>query len=346
MERLARRDARAPEDAGPDKWAVFADLVQAAPGLGLRPATLSVLRALLTFLPVRALPPCTGGAAAVVFPSNRTLAARLEGMPESTLRRHLARLVEAGLIARRDSANRKRYARRAGGGIGLAFGFDLSPLRAFAGRIAGLAREARVEAERCALLREEVRVLRDSLSPLDDRAEVRAVLEDARLALRRRPDAAMMEALRDRLEGLLAAADAGPVSGTDVRNERHQQRSESDTSLPEATEGTPALPPLHRLAVHAPDLATFVPDAFRSWRDTVKAARRMAPSLGIDGTLWASARARLGEARLAAVVACILQRGAAIRSPAGFLHALASRPGGPDLPLLLRGTARGVTIVS
>ncbi len=52
-----------------------------------------------------------------------------QGMPASTLRRHLAVLVDAGLIVRRDSPNGKRYARKnRAGAIELAFGFDLSPL--------------------------------------------------------------------------------------------------------------------------------------------------------------------------------------------------------------------------
>ena len=49
-------------------------------------------------------------------------------MSEPTLRRHLAALVEAGLIIRRDSPNGKRYARRVDEEVAQAFGFDLAPL--------------------------------------------------------------------------------------------------------------------------------------------------------------------------------------------------------------------------
>ncbi|MCB8828308.1 ArsR family transcriptional regulator, partial [Escherichia coli] len=62
-------------------------------------------------------------------PSNAELSMRTRGMSSATIRRHLAALVEAGLIIRRDSPNGKRYARRGEGGeIEHAFGFDLSPL--------------------------------------------------------------------------------------------------------------------------------------------------------------------------------------------------------------------------
>ena len=46
------------------------------------------------------------------FPSNNKLRSRAYGMSEPTLRRHLASLVKAGLLIRRDSPNGKRYARR------------------------------------------------------------------------------------------------------------------------------------------------------------------------------------------------------------------------------------------
>ena len=52
----------------------------------------------------------------VVFPSNQQLALRAHGMAPATLRRHLAALVDCGLMIRRDSPNGKRYARKGQGG--------------------------------------------------------------------------------------------------------------------------------------------------------------------------------------------------------------------------------------
>ena len=78
----------------------------------------------------------------VVFPSNHELTIRAHGMAPTTLRRHLAALVEAGLIIRRDSPNGKRYARKGqGGAIEQAFGFDLAPLVARAAEFETLAEE-------------------------------------------------------------------------------------------------------------------------------------------------------------------------------------------------------------
>ncbi len=99
----------------------------------------------------------------VVFPSNRQLALRAHGMAPATLRRHLAALVEAGLIIRRDSPNGKRYARKAdaearGEGERFAdvFGFDLAPLAARAPEFEAMAEELRRERRAAQLLKERI----------------------------------------------------------------------------------------------------------------------------------------------------------------------------------------------
>ena len=88
-----------PPDKIVHKWKVFRAICIARPILGVSERALSVLNALLTFHPETTL---TGGAL-TVFPSNEQLSLRAHGMPASTLRRHLAVLVDAGLIIRRDS---------------------------------------------------------------------------------------------------------------------------------------------------------------------------------------------------------------------------------------------------
>ena len=96
-----------------DKWSLFAELRTARSRFGVTDRDLTVLNALLSFLPSRDL---VEDAGLVVFPSNVALSERAHGMAESTLRRHLAALVAAGLIWRQDSPNGKRYTRRGAGG--------------------------------------------------------------------------------------------------------------------------------------------------------------------------------------------------------------------------------------
>ncbi|WP_165225840.1 plasmid replication protein RepC [Affinirhizobium pseudoryzae] len=126
-----------------EKWKVFRDACEARERLGLQDRALTVLDALLTFYPESELN-CDNGL--VVFPSNVQLSVRAHGITGTTLRRHLAALVEAGLIQRKDSPNGKRYAHRdKSGDIEQAFGFDLSPLLTRAAELANLAQEVAAE---------------------------------------------------------------------------------------------------------------------------------------------------------------------------------------------------------
>ena len=105
------RGRAVPEDRVVDKWKLFRALCEARPRLGITDRALALMNALLSFYPKAEL---SGADSLVVFPSNAQLSLRSNGMAEATIRRHLAALVDAGLIARKDSANGKRYARRDG----------------------------------------------------------------------------------------------------------------------------------------------------------------------------------------------------------------------------------------
>jgi replication initiation protein RepC len=115
---LAMVAARAVSEAGPkdalaEKWKVFDNLRGAKTALGISDRALSVLNALLTFHQDTTL---QLGSNLIVYPSNKSLTFRANGMSPATLRRHLAALVQAGLVIRRDSPNGKRYARKGKGG--------------------------------------------------------------------------------------------------------------------------------------------------------------------------------------------------------------------------------------
>jgi replication initiation protein RepC len=159
------------------KWRLFRALTEAKEPLGVTDRALSVLHALLSFhqetaltLPASASKAAEGGSLApglVVFPSNKELSIRAHGMAPATLRRHLACLVDAGLIIRRDSPNGKRFARRGqGGAIEDAFGFDLTPLVARAEEIENLAEEVRAENRAMALLREKITLTRRDIAKM------------------------------------------------------------------------------------------------------------------------------------------------------------------------------------
>lgn len=146
------------------KWKIFQAICTARPLLGVSERALSVLNALLTFHPETVL---TGEGGLIVFPSNHQLSLRAHGMPASTLRRHLAVLVDAGLVVRRDSPNGKRYARKdKAGDIELAFGFDLSPLVVRSEEFEKLAETVAAEARALKLVRERITLCRRDIAKM------------------------------------------------------------------------------------------------------------------------------------------------------------------------------------
>ncbi len=146
-----------PPEAAAHKWKIFRALCTARARLGLSERSLAVLNALLTFHPETVLT----GDDLIVFPSNEQLALRAHGMTESTLRRHLAVLVDAGVIIRRDSPNGKRYARKGrDGSFSQAFGFDLTPLVARAAEFEGLAEEVQADERKLRYVRERITLAR------------------------------------------------------------------------------------------------------------------------------------------------------------------------------------------
>ena len=149
-----------------DKWKLFRTVCEAKATVGVSDRALAVLNALLSFYPKSEL---TSGKGMVVFPSNNQLALRTHGMAGTTLRRHLAALVDAGLILRKDSPNGKRYARRdTKGSIGDAFGFDLSPLLARAHELELAAAEVALARQQAQLARERLSLSRRDLTKLID----------------------------------------------------------------------------------------------------------------------------------------------------------------------------------
>ena len=111
-----------PETTLDDKWKLLRNLTDARHAFRLSDRAVAVLSALLSFHKDAAI----SAEGCIVYPSNRKLSERAHGISESTLRRALGQLVEAGLIIRKDSPNGKRYPR--GNAPSDAYGFDLTPL--------------------------------------------------------------------------------------------------------------------------------------------------------------------------------------------------------------------------
>src|SRR5690606_10179898 len=138
------------------KWALLRSLVAAKDRFGVTAQDLALLQGLLSFYPHDTL---EQGEGLILFPSNRSICERMQGLPDSTMRRHLRNLLAAGLLLRRDSHNGKRFT-TCHNGERIAYGLDLTPLLLAAASIQAAAEEveaAKAEAKR---LRLDVQLMR------------------------------------------------------------------------------------------------------------------------------------------------------------------------------------------
>ena len=225
-----------------NKWELLRELSKAQAAFDVTERDLTVLQGLLSFFPGDAL---GGDTEMIVFPSNKAICERLNGMPNSTMRRHLARLVEAGLLARRDSPNGKRYVRKRGDDS-VAFGFDLFPLYCRSEEITRAAEAVREAEDRVRRLREIVSLMRRDLAALADFGEemqpghglwdqMRDTAALTARALRRKLSPEDLGQYRVEIEALLnSARDAIDGSDTEkmntngANNEQHHHSSNKE----------------------------------------------------------------------------------------------------------------------
>lgn len=296
-----------------DKWKIYRALCEAKPLLGVTDRALAVLNALLSFYPKSEL---SEDANLIVFPSNAQLSLRAHGMAEQTIRRHLAALVAAGLLVRRDSPNGKRYARRnRAGDLNEAYGFSLAPLLTRAEEIEHLAAQVAAERLHIQSLRERISLHRRDITKLIETAIAEAVegpWETVHIAFRalidelpRSPSTTELETLLHKLGSLQAEiinqleihVKATKLSANPYQNERHIQNSDSESiSESETTAqarrpvpGSPVEPLIASITAEEPtkkhETEPYAPVILRA--DTVTEARTELKSFPLELVLRA-----------------------------------------------------------
>ncbi|WP_243614107.1 plasmid replication protein RepC [Shimia aestuarii] len=230
--------------SGVNKWEALRELAAARIAFGLSDRDLSVLQALVSFHQATIV----GGnhSETVVHPSNKAICERLNGMPCSTMRRHLANLVQTGFVVRRDSPNGKRYARQYGDEK-IAFGFDLAPLAQRFVEVCEAAEAVRAAEERYKRLRTTVSLMRRDLAGLVDYGRSlrldHAIWDQASdlcvltaRDLRRKLDFAELQQMESTLSealnairDLLEPVQSQDMSTNEVTNEQHYQNSNKDS---------------------------------------------------------------------------------------------------------------------
>ncbi|MBY5717091.1 replication initiation protein RepC [Rhizobium leguminosarum] len=339
-----------------DKWKVFRDASEARELLGLQDRSLAVLDALLSFHPDTEL---RQDAQLIVFPSNTQLTLRAHGIAGATLRRHLALLVEAGLIVRKDSANGKRYARKdRAGAIDSAFGFDLSPLLMRTDELAMMAQQ--VVADRFALRRAKENL---TICRRDVRKLISAAIEEGASGnwgnieamyiglvgrIPRAPTLSDVNSILDEMELLLQEVinilkmqqkDENNSTNGD-QSERHIQNSNTDSIYElepssENEQGAKTVDddrpkrepvrnfPLGMVMRACPEIAIYGPcGTIGSWREMMGAAVVVRSMLGVSPSAYQEACEVMGPENAATAIACILERAGHINSPGGYLRDL------------------------
>ncbi|UUP20029.1 plasmid replication protein RepC [Nitratireductor thuwali] len=351
----------APEGAQVQKWKVFHTIREARDLIGATDRALAILNALLSFHPESEL---SGDGELIVWPSNEQLMARANGMPATTLRRHLAVLVDCGLIIRRDSPNGKRFARKGRGGqVDQAYGFDLAPIVARAEEFEELADAVRAEKNAFRLAKERLTLLRrDVVKLIETGIEENVpgnwgrVQQTYQAIVGRLPRSAPRQLIEDIccdlhslyteiLEVLESFAKTQNPDANESHSGRHIQNSNPD-SIFESEEGSrkedeagdnaaendnlQSLPkrelPLGIVLDACPDVKDLVQGGeIRHWRDFLAAAEVARPLLGVSPSAWREACEAMGEVQAAITLAAILQRSDQINSAGGYLRSLTDK---------------------
>lgn len=353
---LVRPDSNVPERRNTDcinKWEIFGAITECSSRLGVNDRTLSVLHALISF---HRGPTMDAGDCLVVFPSNRRLSLRAHRMPESTLRRHLAALIKAGLVERRDSPNGKRYTRRQSESFErIAYGFDLTPIVARARSFLTMAGEIRAQERergnlRCqiSVLQRDVRMLllgsdqgdhtlvnlRERLSALSKRPGERTPLDKLHAQYKH------LSELKSEVEVVLAGPNVHHELGADgIQNERHIQDSkisesitdlEDDLAVCAPTESKPTSPrpinfTLSSVLDACPDIEEHSQGGIANWQALVRTADLVRCYLAIPTDAWEEARSVFNPVVASTVLAAILQRSDSIRTPGAYLRTLTKK---------------------
>jgi len=350
-----------PKEAAANKWQVFQHIREARELLGATDRSLAILNALLSFHRETEL---SAEGELIVWPSNEQLIARANGISPATLRRHLAVLVECGLIIRRDSPNGKRFARRSRAGeVEQAYGFDLSPIVARAEEVRHLAETVQLEKKAFRVAKERLTLLRRDIVKMIDTGVEEAVpgnwgrvLQTYQGIISKLPRTAP----RQLIEGVCAElfelhgeisdvlesfTKTQKTNANESHSERHIQNSNPESSFESeqgdrkkkeesgsvaASDNVRSLPkrdlPLSIVLDACPNLLEIVQSGeIRHWRDFLSAAELGRTMLGISPSAWLDAQGVMGEVPAAIALAAIYQRSGQINSAGGYLRSLTEK---------------------
>lgn len=313
----AIRGDRNENSTHPDIWAVFRALRDARSVFGLKPGHIQTLQSLLSFL--------RPGQGDTVFASNLEICRRIGGVDERTLRRHIDRFVDLGMIARHDSPNRKRYRVSSRDGQVISFGLSLSPLLKRAGEFLKAATELEETRRDQIFLRKQILV---ALARIDGIEPGSDFTDSVRRTMRRKLAVAeyrsLLKHVADHLRQMSTVVDdviSTKLPANDGQIVRHLSKSEKEKKDSEGAENDLLLN-VPTLTAVCREATAFAPAPLRTWDDIERHAQNLAPMMGIELGTFHEASKRVGSKRSATAVFILLQLGTRVRNYAAYFHSI------------------------
>lgn len=313
----ARRGDRHEKLSPPDIWAVFRALRDARCDFGLKPGHIQTLQALLSFL--------RPGQGDTVFASNLEICRRVGGIDERTLRRHIDRFVELGMIVRHDSPNRKRYRVSSRDGQVLSFGLSLSPLLQRAAEFLSAAAEQEEIHHEQIFMRKQILV---GLAQIERVEPDSPFAESVRRTLRRKLTTveyrSLLEQVTHQLGQMSTVVDvviSTKLPANDGQIVRHHSKSEKEKNESEGAENN-LLPNVPTLTAACREAMAFSATPLRTWDDVERHAQNLAPMMGIQLGTFHEASKRVGSMKAATAIFILLQLGERVRNYAAYFHSI------------------------
>lgn len=277
----------------------------------------------------------------IVFPSNRVLIERCDGIDERTLRRRISHLEKTGILARRSSSNGKRYrVRNEESETILAYGIDLSPAFAMKTQLEELARDCHREESRRTVLRARIRHMLFAFPGAGSAAH----REEARLSLRRSLPSDKLQRILDGLESDRIPTPPDVAQATDVmtardsQNDRHIQISDKESyesdSHSQGLESAASQEERRKSIENPQDITvdecmelattsrTMASETPQSWDDIVRLSFSLAPAIGIGSRNLQAAEPHLGRHGMALAILGLVEAFDRIKCPGAYLHTL------------------------
>lgn len=318
----SRSDAAGQGSIARNKWQLLKVIEDIREPLGLKGTSLALLRAMLSFVRSDAIT-AASDEAHVCFASNAALANRAH-VSVQTVERHIAKLVDLGLLVRKSSGNGKRWARRnRQGRIVLATGLSLLPLVRRHAEFLSMAEAQATRTHDLALLRDKCTTALAELRYLSvSSATYESLKSRAQRLFRRKPDGvALHDLLVNITEEITRLNSSNPEN---LRGADPEIEGQKETSLTPSVKGKSSI----SVDVDPDKMQRAYPKLCSELRfaHSQDACHRQMDELAAQlhlGPVWFSIR-DLGPALSFMMLGYILERIETIQAPKAYAQTLLS----------------------